>query len=84
MLPVPSSVADLCAPPPSLHPVLLPCAALRYFLPRCAVLCRELVASVAQDNVVVVTWANYHYRDFVMNWVEHLRATGCTAFIVGE
>jgi hypothetical protein len=39
---------------------------------------------VAQDNVVVVTWANYHYRDFVMNWVEHLRATGCTAFIVGE
>ena len=39
---------------------------------------------MAQDNVVVVTWANYHYRDFVMNWVEHLRATGCTAFIVGE
>lgn len=45
--------------------------------------CRELVAKVAQDNMVVVTWANYHFRDFVMNWVEHLRATGCTAFIVG-
>lgn len=84
------------------------------------------MAKVAQDNTVVVTWANYHYRwggaaagfrgcagpawraagpnhllcvyasrhahhmvcfmhrrDFVMNWVEHLRATGCTAFIVG-
>jgi hypothetical protein len=32
---------------------------------------------------VVVTWANYHYRDFVMNWVEHLAAAGCNAYIVG-
>ena len=47
-------------------------------------MCRELVASVAEDNVVLVTWANYHYRDFVMNWVEHLKAVGCNAFIVGE
>jgi len=41
------------------------------------------VATVAEDNMVAVTMANYHYRDFVMNWVEHLRATGCNAFIVG-
>ena len=38
---------------------------------------------MAQENTVVVTWANWHYRDFVMNWVEHLRDTGCTGFIVG-
>lgn len=34
--------------------------------------------------MVVVTWANYHYRDFVMNWVEHLAAAGCNAYIVGK
>lgn len=38
---------------------------------------------MAQDDMVLVTWANFHYRDFVMNWVEHLRAVGCNAFIVG-
>ena len=39
---------------------------------------------MAEGNVVLVTWANYHYRDFVINWVEHLQAVGCNAFIVGE
>jgi hypothetical protein len=39
---------------------------------------------VANNRTVVVTWANFHYRDFVINWVEHLNATGCTAYIVGE
>lgn len=42
-----------------------------------------MVAKVAQEGMVLVTWANFHYRDFVMNWVEHLRAVGCNAFIVG-
>lgn len=31
----------------------------------------------------MVTWANFHYKDFVLNWVDHLKATGCSAFIVG-
>lgn len=32
---------------------------------------------------VVVTWANYHYLDFVLNWVHHIQATGCKTFLVG-
>ena len=31
----------------------------------------------------MVTWANFHYLDFVMNWVGHLRALGVSNFIVG-
>ncbi|KAL4439682.1 hypothetical protein ABPG75_002683 [Micractinium tetrahymenae] len=46
-------------------------------------LTRDMVARVAHNNTVLVTWANFHYRDFVMNWVEHLRKVGCHAFIVG-
>lgn len=46
-------------------------------------LTREMVAAVAESNTVMVTWANYHYRDFVFSWVHHLRATGCRAYIVG-
>jgi hypothetical protein len=57
-------------------------------------LTKELAASVASlsgqtsgtsggKGVVVVTWANFHYKDFVMNWVGHLNATGCKAFLVG-
>eukprot|EP00755_Sulcionema_specki_P025030 Sspe_Gene.82390::Locus_54000_Transcript_1_1_Confidence_1.000_Length_1379::g.82390::m.82390/K20784/XEG113; arabinosyltransferase len=47
-------------------------------------LTRELVASVAQNNVVLVTWANFHYLDFVQNWVGHLRKLNVTNFIVGS
>lgn len=32
---------------------------------------------------VLVTWANFHYRDFVLNWYEHLNATGCTNVLIG-
>ena len=32
---------------------------------------------------VVVTWANYHYLDFALNWVHHMRKTGCQSFLVG-
>ncbi|EFN51848.1 hypothetical protein CHLNCDRAFT_37217 [Chlorella variabilis] len=46
-------------------------------------LTRDLVGKVAKDNTIMVTWANWHYHDFVMNWVEHLQAAGCDAFIVG-
>ena len=44
---------------------------------------RELVQAVAQNNVVMVTWANHHYLDFVTNWVEHVQALGVRAYIVG-
>lgn len=42
-----------------------------------------MVQKVAKGETVVVTWANYHYKDFVLNWVHHIKASGCTAFIVG-
>merc|ERR1719271_91390 len=32
-------------------------------------LTEELVGRYAEDNVVMVTWANHHYHDFVRNWV---------------
>ena len=44
-------------------------------------------AATTSDGIrvpVVVTWANFHYKEFVMNWVDHLQATGCTNFLVGK
>lgn len=32
---------------------------------------------------VVVTWANFHYLDFALNWVHHMKKTGCTTYLVG-
>lgn len=31
----------------------------------------------------MVTWANWHYADFVRNWVEHVQSAGITSFLVG-
>ena len=53
--------------------------------------CREYVEKTvfkdypdpAKRPPVVVTWANYHYLDFVLNWVHHIQKTGCNTFIVG-
>lgn len=30
----------------------------------------------------MVTWANWHYVDFVRNWVDHVRAANVTSFLV--
>ncbi|KAL4515871.1 hypothetical protein Ndes2526B_g00587 [Nannochloris sp. 'desiccata'] len=51
-------------------------------------LTKEMAIAAATDSMgtrgaVVVTWANYHYKDFVMNWVDHLKETGCNTFLVG-
>ena len=45
--------------------------------------CRALVKSVAADGPVMVTWANLHYLDFTLNWVEHVRECGIKSFLVG-
>lgn len=34
---------------------------------------REMVAKIAQDGYLVVTWANWHYQDFVRTWVKHVQ-----------
>ena len=31
----------------------------------------------------MVTWANFHYLDFVLNWVEHIRKSRITSYLVG-
>ena len=36
------------------------------------------------DDVVMVTWANWHYQDFVRNWVDHVREANITSFLVGH
>lgn len=32
-------------------------------------LSRDLARSHARDGIIIVTWANYHFFDFVLNWV---------------
>ena len=44
---------------------------------------RELVQQVAANGCVIVTWANHHYLDFVLNWVHHLQLLGVTSYLVG-
>ncbi|GFR44270.1 hypothetical protein Agub_g5475 [Astrephomene gubernaculifera] len=44
---------------------------------------REMVQRIAQNGYLVVTWANYHYFDFVKTWVMHVQQVGITGYIVG-
>ncbi len=38
---------------------------------------------IDEHNTIMVTWANFHYQDFVMNWVEHVQNVGVTSYVVG-
>jgi hypothetical protein len=42
-----------------------------------------MVQKIAQDGMLVVTWANWHYQDFVRTWIKHVQAVGITGYIVG-
>lgn len=44
---------------------------------------KSLIRKTAVNNVVIVTWANNHYRDFARFWVSRLRALGKENFMVG-
>jgi len=44
---------------------------------------RELIERIAVDGAIIVTWANNHYFDFAMNFVEHLEKLGVKNYIVG-
>ncbi len=46
-------------------------------------LCREMVQRIAQEGYLVVTWANWHYQDFVRTWIQHVMNVGITGYIVG-
>jgi hypothetical protein len=43
----------------------------------------EYVADVAVNNLVLVTWANFHFLDFALNWAEHLTSLGVTNYMIG-
>ena len=42
---------------------------------------RSFIQQTAVDNVVIVTWANNHYRDFARFWISRLRLLGLENFM---
>jgi hypothetical protein len=46
-------------------------------------LSRELAHKHARDGIVIVTWANSHFYDFVLNWVHHMRVHDISNYMVG-
>ncbi|CAL8469429.1 g8970 [Coccomyxa elongata] len=60
-----ASMAPLASPSPSIAK-----QAKNYTLTR------DMILAVAPEGPVMVTWANFHYLDFVLNWVAHVDALG--------
>ncbi|KAA6425748.1 MAG: glycosyltransferase family 77 [Trebouxia sp. A1-2] len=46
-------------------------------------LTKKLILKVASEGTVMVTWANFHYLDFTLNWVQHVQAANISAYLVG-
>ena len=46
---------------------------------------REKAREVAseKDGVLILTWANHEYHDFVLNWLSHMERIKVTAYLVG-
>lgn len=55
-------------------------AAVPGLIPR---LSKELAQQHARNNVIIVTWANLHFAEFVLNWVAHVQQHDITNFLVG-
>jgi len=90
--PPPPSISPPTAPPPPLAqsssppPPVSSVSVLRKpksYDPADHQLTPELVKKHLRDNVVMVTWANNHYYDFVNNWVYNVKKLGITNFMVG-
>ena len=47
-------------------------------------LTKELVQQRVKDNVVVVTFGNYAFMDFILTWVKHLTDLGVDNLLVGK
>ncbi|XP_042487685.1 arabinosyltransferase XEG113-like [Macadamia integrifolia] len=45
-------------------------------------LTKELVSDRAIDNVIIVTFGNYAFLDFILNWVKHLTDLSLPNFLV--
>lgn len=46
-------------------------------------LTKAMVGVRAKDNVIIVTFGNYAFMDFVLNWVKHLTDLGVFNLLVG-
>lgn len=46
-------------------------------------LTKELVQKRVKDNVIIMTFGNYAFMDFILTWVKHLREAGIDNFLVG-
>ncbi|XP_043715361.1 arabinosyltransferase XEG113-like [Telopea speciosissima] len=46
-------------------------------------LTKELVSDRVKDNVIIVTFGNYAFMDFILNWVKHLTDLGLHNLLVG-
>lgn len=60
----------------------------RYFAQNCEsvtnLISRERISKIATtDGHIMATFGNFHYLDFILNWVEHVNALGIDAYIVG-
>lgn len=47
-------------------------------------LTKELVQQRVKDNVVIVTFGNFAFMDFILNWVKQLTDLGMSNLLVGE
>ncbi|KAL7159747.1 hypothetical protein ABFS83_01G048600 [Erythranthe nasuta] len=46
-------------------------------------LTKELVQQRVKDNVIIVTFGNFAFMDFILTWVKHLSDMGVENFLVG-
>ncbi|KAI3429380.1 hypothetical protein D9Q98_005475 [Chlorella vulgaris] len=46
-------------------------------------LSRDLARKHQRDGIIIVTWANFHFFDFVLNWVHHMEQHGISNYLVG-
>lgn len=47
------------------------------------VLTKKMVESRAKGNIIIVTFGNYAFMDFILNWVKHLTDMGIQNLLVG-
>jgi hypothetical protein len=46
-------------------------------------LCRETIQPLAQNGMLMVSWANHHYTQFALTWVHHVQALNITGYMMG-
>ncbi|XP_022941191.1 arabinosyltransferase XEG113-like [Cucurbita moschata] len=51
--------------------------------PETFLLSKELVQQRAKDNIIIVTFGNYAFMDFILSWVKHLTDLNLSNLLVG-